>query len=190
MNSITVKYETMIDDTGRALFLSEGINPVLLPPMIKNVEVLCLNRIYKGVGMRNRRGGMWFYSKDFPSDGPVTIDEPGPLCFPLTKGERCKACCLFTNLFDYLSYKQLINSKSGRGLPCGCDCYVMADFRNFVNLMLDSEYYEHVYCFFPNTQLGKSMARTIITRNRSRVTSVLPFYEGYKSLHDYALNLN
>ena len=90
MNSITVKYETMIDDTGRALFLSEGINPVLLPPMIKNVEVLCLNRIYKGVGMRNRRGGMWFYSKDFPSDGPVTIDEPGPLCFPLTKGERCK----------------------------------------------------------------------------------------------------
>ena len=148
---------------------------------LQHVELLCHNRICHGVGIKNKHGGMEFFSSDLPMTLPITIDEPGTVCIPFKKAIRCKRCCLFVDLFDYLAYKTLLLKEQGRGLPERCDCIVLNDYRNLMDLLLDIEYYEHVSCCFPTSQTGKVLATTVMRRFKKSINCDY-LYEGYDNL--------
>lgn len=319
MGDANIKYESTINDAGRKLLSPFGISPVSVPSSMKNVEVLYLNKLVKGVGFRNNNGGMQFFSQDFketaegqkmveyeklrslrdslqkekselslkvgdgdesltrlhielanledslanvrvnienllsqsrqglvteekkdvlrkelrrernrllkgikackekleklPADkerldilnvcishldaeisdcarqlsvvSSVTIDRPGLLEFPLTRGKRSKSCCLFADMFDYLSYIHVLGSTKKHRFPRRTDSFVMNDIRNFLSLMLHSDGYDHIFCFFPHTTLGETMEKTVIQRNQSCAVSMYGLYEGFVNLHEY-----
>ena len=120
-------------------------------------------------------------SSDLPMTQPITIDEPGTVCIPFKKAIRCKRCCLFVDLFDYLAYKTLLLKEQDRGLPERCDCIVLNDYRNLMDLLLDIEYYEHVSCCFPTSQTGKVLATTVMRRFKKSINCDY-LYEGYDNL--------
>ena len=101
----------MLDDRLRQQLLDEGLNPLLIPPVVKTAEVTYLNKIYKGFGIKNRFGGLEFYCNDLPTNekvkGPVTIDQPCQTLYPLKQNIRGRTCCLFMDWLDYLSYLTL-----------------------------------------------------------------------------------
>lgn len=116
-----------------------------------------------------------------------TIEQPGLLTFPWVKGIVAKSVCLFADMFDYLAYVYLSNNPDAKQLPCLCDNIVMNDPRNFMAMMLNSDSYDHVYCFFPHTYLGETIEQTILRRNDSRVVIMSDYYEGYTTLYEYAM---
>lgn len=115
----------------------------------------------------------------------VTFEQPGILEFPLLKGMKSKSCCLFFDIFDYLSYSHLVDNYFLSGIPRGCDCIVMNDIRNFITMLLHSDDYDNVYCFFPNTVLGKTMEKTVTTRKKSRVASCSSLFKYCITLYEF-----
>lgn len=121
----------------------------------------------------------------------TTIDRPGYLIFPLTKDMSSKECILFMEFFDYLSYMHLTgDDDTSTVFPRHCDCYVMNDVRNFISTMLDTEHYDKIYCFFPDTVLGRTMEQTLLQRNPEHVVSGFKYYKGYISLYDMVCGQN
>ena len=166
----SIRFVTPLDENCLEMLESVGFPQDVVPKtQMKHVELLCHNRICHGVGIKNKHGGMEFFSSDLPMTLPITIDEPGTVCIPFKKAIRCKQCCLFVDLFDYLAYKTLLLKEQGRGLPERCDCIVLNDYRNLMDLLLDIEYYEHVSCCFPTSQTGKVLATTVMRRDRKSV---------------------
>ena len=189
---LSVKYEGMLDDQLRQQFLGEGLNPLLIPPVVKTAEVTYLNKIYKGFGIKNRFGGLEFYCSDLPINekvkGPVTIDQPCQTLYPLKQNIRSRMCCLFMDWLDYLSYLTLSERDRVGEYPTDCDCIVMNDTRNFVSMMIDADDYDHVYCFFPHSYIGQVMEQTLQSRSGNHYTMKSYLYEGYLNLHEYAKN--
>ena len=100
-SDLCVKFEGMLDDRLRQQLLDEGLNPLLIPPVVKTAEVTYLNKIYKGFGIKNRFGGLEFYCNDLPINekvkGLVTIDQPCQTLYPLKQNtEAERATCSWT----------------------------------------------------------------------------------------------
>ncbi len=53
---------------GRQLLIELGINPDIIPYEIKTVNLSILNKLYTGIAISNKRGGMEFYSKQLVYD--------------------------------------------------------------------------------------------------------------------------
>ena len=64
-NIFNIKVEHALDESGRHYLASQSINPLVVPGSAKAVEVLCLNKVYHGVGFRNQSGGLEFYNDSF-----------------------------------------------------------------------------------------------------------------------------
>ena len=178
----SIRFVTPLDENGLEMLESVGFRQDVVPKtQMKHVELLCHNRICHGVGIKNKHGGMEFFSSDLPMTLPITIDEPGTVCIPFKRAIRCRQCCLFIDLFDYLAYKTLLLNEKGRGLPERCDSIVLNDYRNLMDLLLDIEYYEHVSCCFPTSQAGKVLATTVMRRFKKSINCDY-LYEGYDNL--------
>ena len=143
----SIRFVTPLDESGLEMLESVGFPQDVVPKtQMKHVELLCHNRICHGVGIKNKHGGMEFFSSD-----------------------------------HYLAYKTLLLKEQGRGLPERCDCIVLNDYRNLMDLLLDIEYYEHVSCCFPTSQTGKVLATTVMRRFKKSINCDY-LYEGYDNL--------
>lgn len=125
--------------------------------------------------------------KELEIASTFTIEQPGLLTFPWIKGIVAKQVNLFADMFDYLAYVFLSTNPDAEKLPTLCDNIVLNDPRNFTDMLLSSVGYDHIYCFFPHTLLGKTIEKTILERfNSDRVMSLGDYYEGYATLYEYA----
>lgn len=120
----------------------------------------------------------------------VTVGETDLLFFPNNCEAKSSSCCLFADIFDYISYVYLQRKFKGKKLPVGCDCIVMNDPRNFINMMITSDDYDKIFVLFPNTIFGCTIEQTILQRNPTRTVSVSSLYSDYVSLQRYAENIN
>ena len=179
-------FETFLDTPGTKLLESLGFDPHCLPSSMKSCEVLFLNRIIRGVGIRNTQGGMEFFSRDISLRHFNTVGQLGVVSLPIKPNKKTETCCLFADMFDYLAYLTLLQDDRGATLPCHCDCYVMNDVRNYIPMMLDVVNYERVHCFFPNNDWGQVMTATFIMKN-SRSGSESRRYLDYEYLYDYLM---
>ena len=112
----------------------------------------------------------------------VTIGNVGITFFPKIKGCRSNKCLLFLTFLDYMSFKSL--EKDFHIETNNYDCIIMNSITNFPTMLLDSENYEHVYCFFSNDVAGITMRKTMEQRNPHRVLDMQQYYQGYHSLFD------
>ena len=182
--SCNITFETFLDSPGSQLLESLGFDPHSLPFSMKSCEVLFLNRIIRGVGIRNTQGGMEFFSRDVSHRQFNTVGRVGVVSLPVELNRKTKTCCLFADMFDYLAYLTLLQDDRGATFPCRCDYYVMNDVRNYIPMMLDVVNYERVHCFFPNNDCGQVMTATFTMKN-SRSRSESRRYLDYEYLYDF-----
>lgn len=143
-----------------------GINPSSIPEEVYSIDCSSLNRVWHGIGMRNVHGGVEFISLT-EMKRPTTIHRKGITLQPSKKGSVA-SCCLFSNFMDYLAYLSL--SKDGKiALPKECDCIILNHHFNLSHFLVESEEYEEVNLFLPNSSAGKVLTRTIMDRNPAAV---------------------
>lgn len=116
-----------------------------------------------------------------------TAGQPGLLTFPLVKGVKCKSCCLFADVLDYLAYICLSGKTRKDDIPRNCDSIVLNDPRNFLKMLISCDIYDHIYCFFPDTVTGKTMEKTILRRFDPRAVSMSYLYESQVTLYEYSM---
>jgi len=119
-----------------------------------------------------------------------TVGEPGVLTLPLLRDSKSKGCCVFSDVLDYLAYYYLVNVRKDGSLPRGCDSIVLNDHRNFLRLLVFSDVYDDVYCFFPQTILEKTMELTLIQRHGSGAVSMGHVFEGHATLYEHSCSLD
>lgn len=159
-----------------------GINPSSIPEEVYSIDCSSLNRVWHGIGMRNVHGGVEFISLT-EMKRPTTIHRKG-ITLQLSKKGSVASCCLFSNFMDYLAYLSL--SKDGKiALPKECDCIILNHHFNLSHLLVESEEYEEVNLFLPNSSAGKVLTRTIMDRNPAAV-DWSGSYIHFQSLRSYA----
>ena len=61
----SIRFVTPLDESGLEMLESVGFPQDVVPKtQMKHVELLCHNRICHGVGIKNKHGGMEFFSSD------------------------------------------------------------------------------------------------------------------------------
>lgn len=159
-----------------------GINPSSIPEEVYSIDCSSLNRVWHGIGMRNVHGGVEFISLT-EMKRPTTIHRKG-ITLQLSKKGSVASCCLFSNFMDYLAYLSL--SKDGKiALPKECDCIILNHHFNLSHFLVESEEYEEVNLFLPNSSAGKMLTRTIMDRNPAAV-DWSGSYIHFQSLRSYA----
>ena len=159
-----------------------GINPSSIPEEVYSIDCSSLNRVWHGIGMRNVHGGVEFISLT-EMKRPTTIHRKGITLQP-SKNGSVASCCLFSNFMDYLAYLSL--SKDGKiALPKECDCIILNHHFNLSHFLVESEEYEEVNLFLPNSSAGKVLTRTIMDRNPAAV-DWSGSYIHFQSLRSYA----
>lgn len=159
-----------------------GINSSSIPEEVYSIDCSSLNRVWHGIGMRNVHGGVEFISLT-EMKRPTTIHRKG-ITLQLSKKGSVASCCLFSNFMDYLAYLSL--SKDGKiALPKECDCIILNHHFNLSHFLVESEEYEEVNLFLPNSSAGKVLTRTIMDRNPAAV-DWSGSYIHFQSLRSYA----
>lgn len=159
-----------------------GINPSSIPEEVYSIDCSSLNRVWHGIGMRNVHGGVEFISLT-EMKRPTTIHRKG-ITLQSSKKGSVASCCLFSNFMDYLAYLSL--SKDGKiALPKECDCIILNHHFNLSHFLVESEEYEEVNLFLPNSSAGKVLTRTIMDRNPAAV-DWSGSYIHFQSLRSYA----
>ena len=177
-----VHREYTLDVKGRELLNAEGILVSQLPRVLKTVEITALNAIYYGIGIRNLKGGMEFYS-DALSETPVTVRRSGITYIPRVEGHRSDNCCLFSDFLDYLSFLSL-RDRHQVSLP-DCDCLIMSSISNFMQMLHDCKKYDRIYCFFPNTYYGRTLFLTVNGCVKRSVKDYSEKYKGFPNIHQF-----
>lgn len=148
---------------------------------IRMVEVKYLSRVYKGIGLLNESGGMEFYAPEMPFS-PVTIGKPGIVYIPQLSMGRSNSCCLFADILDCFGYQSMLLEKQP-GYIENCDYIIMNGPGNFGSMTVDSDLYEKIYLFFPDTDYGHVASLTLQQRNKNAV-DLSHFFSGFSSLTD------
>lgn len=176
-----IRAEATFNDECRQMLIAEGFTAFDRMGNVLSVEILHLNKVYRGIGIRNSNRGMEFYSPKLTGD-TITIDSYGILYLPLLTTERSHSCCLFQSYLDCLAYETLRQRKAD-GIRPNCDYIILNSPRNFGAMMVDSDLYEKVYSLFPNTEYGGTVRSTLMTRNK-HVEDLSGIFDGYESLSD------
>lgn len=158
-----------------------GILPSSLPEEVYSIDCCSLNRVRHGIGMRNVHGGVEFVSL-LEMKSPTTLHRKGITLQPLKKG-HATGCCLFSNFIDYLAYLTLLKEDK-IPLPKNCDCIILNHHFNLSHFLTESEDYEKVNLFLPNSPAGKVLSKTIMDRNTA-VVDWSGCYVHFQSLRSY-----
>lgn len=90
---------------------------------------------------------------------------------------------------DYLAFYTLKGSREFR-LPQHDACIVMSHVSNYMHMVVDSDDYDEVYMFFPNTVVGRTIALTLKRRNPGKVTDYSIIYKGHTNLRAFVQDKN
>lgn len=151
-----------------------------VPSILQSVEFGSLGKLYQGFGIQNDMGGVEFFHPDYTKN-PVTLRACGITTVLNPKVKDTQVCCLFYDFMDYLAYCSLQGSAELR-LPYQGTCIIMSHVKNFMHMVVDSDDYDEVYVFFPNTVVGETIALTLKQRNQKKVKNFSIFYKGYRNL--------
>lgn len=175
---------TMSDEERKTLLQQHGSEAWALSPHIYHVEFSSLNRAFRGYGIKNNNGGVEFINTEY-MDSPVTLRNNGFVSIYAKEGKTNKNCCLFFGFTDYLAFLA-IQKTEFLNLPDGCDCFIMSHVLNLISMVIETDGYENIYMFFPNNDVGITIAKTIEQRNRSHVHNCSILYSAKETLQDFA----
>lgn len=94
-----------------------------------------------------------------------------------------EVCCVFYSIMDYLAYVYL-RSISPLPLIDKVDCFIMCNPKNYFSLTVNTDGYQRILLFLPNTIFGKTISLTLEQRNPGHVKDCSFFYGNYETLRD------
>lgn len=157
-----------------------GYAPLSLPYEVYGIDCSSLNRVRHGIGIRNQNGGVEFINFDLMRS-PTTIHRKG-ISKIKDSNNKSNTCCVFANFLDFMAFSTM-RKETAKVFPCGTfDHIILNHPRNVISFLVESEFYDHIHLFLPNTVAGKCLARTIMSRKTS-ITDWSCLYSHYKSLH-------
>lgn len=189
-NSCKIRYDVNLSQSSKDLIVRNGFLLDAVSNIVSSATVYYPNIAITGIGLKNNKGGFLFYS-DKLTVKPFFLLNNEPVYLPYREKHRSRTCCVFFDMFDYLSYLTILHDKEYKNdFPCNCDCIIMGEIKNFVSVMLETESYEVTYCFLPNTLTGRTMAMTFKSRNPNNFDDLSGLYNGFDTLHEFSLDNN
>ena len=145
------------------------------------IDCKIFNHPHHGIGIRNINGGVEFLNFNNMKD-PISLHKRGISIIP-SNNESKNRCILFLTITDYLAYKALVN------LPVifyddNCDCFILNNHKNLGYFLVESEDYNIIDMFLPNTETGKTLTKTILDRNAAARDWAYT-YKDYTSLQTF-----
>lgn len=176
-----------LDAYGRETLKQDGITLNKVPHELKSVTVIKDNRLYHAVGIINLKGGLSFYCGAM-DERPVTTGRNGLIMTIEPRGRyRSQTLCVFEDLRDYLAFL-FLKKKFVSMFPCRCDCAVIGNFKNFMELKEVSEDYRKVLCFPSNTEYGMTIYSTLKYLYKGCEAPIFKLYEDCGSVFNYVKN--
>lgn len=159
-----------------------------IPSSLSRVEFLCVNKYYQGIGMRNDLGGYEVFNPDY-LQRPFALKTTETITLRSRKPKGIPVCCLFYDFLDYLAFWEL-KGMNHFHLPQAATCIIMSHVSNFMHMVVDSDDFDEVYLFFPNTDLGRTISKTLIHRNHRKTKNCDVLYKGHKNLREFVKELS
>ena len=146
----------------RKILTSLGYTTSAFPNTVYSIDCSSLNHVWHGIGIRNINNGVEFI--DFTNmDSPCTLHKKG-VSVVYSGKKKSRHCCLFSTFLDYLAYICLSRMDYEMYIE-DCDYIILNDFNNLGYFLVESEDYDNINMFLPNTWAGKTLAATIMDRN-------------------------
>ena len=154
-----------------------------LPSSLSRVEFLCVNKCYQGIGMKNDIGGYEVFNPEY-AQCPFSLKTTATITLRPYKPKGLQVCCLFYDFLDYLAFWEL-KGMNHFHLPQSATCIIMSHVSNFMHMVVDSDDFDEVYLFFPNTDLGKTISKTLQHRNHRKTKNCDVLYKGHRNLCEF-----
>ena len=143
---------------------SVGILPSAVPDQFKPMTFRRYGTSFTGIGIINDSGGYEFWNPSFHL--PVSLVRPGLSFFPSKVMPRTNVCMVFTNILDYLCFRTIIADRAlskAWHLPFEeySNAYILNAFSNFMSLQAAVEKYHTIHSFFPVSDYGKVINKTL-----------------------------
>lgn len=159
-----------------------------LPVSLSRVEFLCVNKCYQGIGMKNDIGGYEVFNPEY-TQRPFSLKTTATITLRPHRQNVTHVCCLFYDFLDYLAFWELKGMNHFR-LPQAATCIIMSHVSNFMHMVVDSDDFDEVYLFFPNTDLGKTISKTLQQRNQKKNKNCDVLYKGHRNLMEFVKELS
>ena len=167
------------DEDRKKLLQQYGMDKWALSPHIYFVEYSSFSKTYRGYGIKNIHGGVEFINPNF-MDNPITLENYG---YVFVANKR--------KAFSENWYLAFISAydKSIFSLPELCDCFILSHVRNFIPMVAATDDYKNIFMFFPNNDIGNTIAMTIAHRNLKHVHNCSILYAANETLQEYCNRL-
>lgn len=119
----------------------------------------------------------------FPSHGCPRLLKSSAFVHVSSAGNRV-ACCVFWSMADFLAY-DILSKTSPLSLPSVTDYFVIGNAGSFIDTVVATDEYEKVFLFLPNTDFGKTMAMTIMQRNKMHTVNCSVYFGEFDCIYDY-----
>ena len=91
----------------------------------------------------------------------------------------------FKDLLAYLTLRKHYPAVAMTRVPKKSDYIVLNEIENWQYLFARIGEYDTIYCFFPNTDFGGTLTKTIDSLHEGKTVDYSTLYPGCKSLTDY-----
>ena len=149
---------------------------------LRSITILCLNKLYKGIGLENSSKGIEIISID-DIKRPITLNSKGYIYYPVESYRLSKNCYVFNDFLDYYAFKSY--QQECHAFQEVRDCYILCNAEEFPTLMVRTDVYADIALFFPNNTYGRTMALSFIDRNSDHVTDCSGCYKGYQFFRQF-----
>lgn len=194
MNSNVVSYNH-IKNNGKVVWKAE-LSPkdkerlrkvgITLPEQkmsdLRSITILCLNKLYRGIGLENSSKGIEIISVD-DIKRPITLNSIGYIFYPVDNKHLSKKCYVFNDFLDYYAFKSYQNVC--QAFPEKRDCYILCNPEEFATLMVRTDVYSDIALFLPNNTYGRTMVLSLLDRNKAHVTDCSGCYKGYQYFRQF-----
>lgn len=178
---------TRFNEKDRDLLRDYNLDEKEVAKYCSSVDFECMNRCFHGIGIRNLHNGLeLFNDNEFVT--PKTVGVSGLVVIVNTTSKQKRSCLMFMDFRDLLAYLTLRKhypSVAMTTVPKMSDYIVLNELGNWKFLAERIKEYDRIFCFFQNTVVGGTLAKTINSLHEGKTIDYSTLYPGCKSLTDY-----
>ena len=186
-HAVKFRRHTRFNEKDRNLLRDYNLDEKEVAKYCSSVDFECMNRCFHGIGIRNLHNGLELFN-DNEFITPKTVGVSGLIVIVNTMSKQKRSCLMFMDFRDLLAYLTLRKhypSVAMTTVPKMSDYIVLNELGNWKFLVERINEYDRIFCFFPNTFVGGTLAKTIDSLHEGKTIDYSTLYPGCKSLTDY-----
>ena len=174
-HAVHIREQIGFSETDKNLLRNHNFDEIIAAQYCSSVDFECLHHYFHGIGIRNIHNGLEFFNDDEYKQ-PKTAGVPGLVVVVNTLCREDRSCLLFENLMDMLAFLRV---------PPECDYIILNKAANLQYLFSRIQEYSNINCFFPNTDYGEVLTKTILDLHKGHSKDCSSFYSRCKTIADY-----